>query len=250
MLRKQINGTTLRGTDGIDRTLNAVTLSEDEKKKVGEIDFLPNDVLLADGVKAVAANDKVGLTEEEISKGLHEGKWIPIQGGITRSGFKNGSIVQNSCKQIAGTNAHAEGTDTAAIGSNSHAEGNQTKAVGQSSHAEGKGTITYSICEHAEGTYNYSEENKFISTIGFGTSDKNRRNAFAVGIDGYIFIYGMGGYSGKSYANTSSLQTLLASLNQRIIDLEDKVAILGAEYNRLYYRVTGEVPEEMEKEID
>lgn len=66
MLRNKINGTTLRGTDGIDRTLNAVTLSKDEKEKVGELNFLPNDVLLADGVKAVAANNKAAVTKSDI----------------------------------------------------------------------------------------------------------------------------------------------------------------------------------------
>lgn len=197
MLRKQINGTTLRGTDGIDRTLNAVTLSEDEKKKVGELDFLSNDVLLADGVKAVAANDKVGLTEEEVSKGLKEGKWLCIREGLGKTNFGNGSIIESDAYIASGTNAHAEGSHTRATGDYSHAEGQEsiadgncahsegynTNASGKNSHAEGDSTTTTTAAEHAEGKYNYSKKDMFISTIGVG-SVNDRQNGVAVSVDG------------------------------------------------------------------
>lgn len=152
MLRKQINGTTLRGTDGIDQTLNAVTLSEDEKKKVGELDFLPNDVLLADGVKAVAANGKVGPTEEEISAGLKKGKWLSLRAGRDSEGNFINSIVEGwADSSDTGMCSHAEGVESMAHGYASHAEGSMSYAGEDSSHAEGYNTHSEGFSSHSEG---------------------------------------------------------------------------------------------------
>ena len=80
-------------------------------------------------------------------------------------------------------------------------------AKGNYSHAEGKGTQTLNEGEHAEGKYNYSikaEEVEIdeidtdaklskgtISTIGIGTNNENRKNAFRVDNTGEVYIVGV-----------------------------------------------------------
>ncbi len=80
-------------------------------------------------------------------------------------------------------------------------------AEGDYSHAEGKGTQTYNEGEHAEGKYNYSIESESIeideldtdakkskgtiSTIGIGTNEEHRKNAFRVDNTGEVYIVGV-----------------------------------------------------------
>lgn len=80
-------------------------------------------------------------------------------------------------------------------------------AEGDYSHAEGKGTQTYNEGEHAEGKYNYSIKSEdieiceldtdakkskgTISTIGIGTNEENRKNAFRVDNSGEVYIVGV-----------------------------------------------------------
>lgn len=75
---------------------------------------------------------------------------------------------------------------------------------GDYSHTEGKGTQTYNEGEHAEGKYNYSIKSEdieideldtdakkskgTISTIGIGTNEENRKNAFRVDNSGEVYI--------------------------------------------------------------
>ena len=77
-------------------------------------------------------------------------------------------------------------------------------AKGNYSHAEGKGTETKNEGEHAEGKYNYSIKEEdveieeldtdaklsqgTISTIGIGTNNENRKNAFRVDNTGEVYI--------------------------------------------------------------
>ena len=78
---------------------------------------------------------------------------------------------------------------------------------GDYSHTEGKGTQTYNEGEHAEGKYNYSIKSEdieidelntdakkskgTISTIGIGTNEENRKNAFRVDNSGEVYIVGV-----------------------------------------------------------
>ena len=83
--------------------------------------------------------------------------------------------------------SHAEGESTHASGVASHAEGSDTKASGNYSHAEGKGTIAMNECEHACGSYNRSVLGSGqVFSVGAGTADDNRVNAFYVKNDGTI----------------------------------------------------------------
>ena len=97
-----------------------------------------------------------------------------------------------------GSGSHAEGYRTNAIRDFSHAEGCLTKAMGKNSHAEGEGTITHNKNEHASGRYNKSIESDDVwqathFSIGIGTSDTDRKNAFEVKSNGDIYIEGVEG---------------------------------------------------------
>ena len=150
----------------------------------------------------------------------------------------------------AGTEAngmcsHAEGEDTNAIGQGSHAEGKMSVANGNYSHAEGQGTkangisshaegyyteVTFSgpahaegaytkatnEAEHAEGKYNKSNSSGTTVTrhsIGIGTSENDRKNAFEVMQNGDAYLYGAGGYDGTNPGD-EGVKTVQTQLNE------------------------------------
>lgn len=94
--------------------------------------------------------------------------------------------------------AHAEGRSTTATGAESHAEGYLTEARGDVSHAGGRNTIAEGYCSHAHGYYTKTSNSYeyacgtyntpgYLFSIGNGTSDTDRNNAFAVDINGRIY---------------------------------------------------------------
>lgn len=110
--------------------------------------------------------------------------------------------------------AHAQGQETIADASAAHAEGYKTHSSGVAAHAQGEGTQTTNRAEHAQGRYNVSRRGKTRSSIGIGTSNNARMNAFEVTEDGKIWILGAGGYTGvasQDLANVTDLATLLAN---------------------------------------
>lgn len=129
---------------------------------------------------------------------------------------------------------HAEGYRNEVNNENGHAEGENTVANGKASHTEGVGTITANEGEHAEGKYNYTDiESGFISTVGIGSSDDDRKNAISVFSDGRVYLgktyelvdeilneYDPCLYSGKEILNESkSLQRILAEAEQKLIEI-------------------------------
>ena len=92
--------------------------------------------------------------------------------------------------------AHAEGINTNAIGQYSHAEGNRTTASGHYSHAEGFGTETKNQSEHASGQYNVSssgsstfgDSGNTLFSVGNGTANNARHNAFEIRQNGDIYL--------------------------------------------------------------
>ena len=92
-----------------------------------------------------------------------------------------------------------------AYGAHSHVEGNYNSALGENSHAEGTWTMTRNNGEHAEGKYNKSNSDT-IHSIGIGTSDTARTNAFEVTKTGTIYILVDG--------QRQSLQSLIAAAGQ------------------------------------
>ena len=75
---------------------------------------------------------------------------------------------------------HAEGLNTVAGGGYSHAEGNGCKALMSASHAEGFCTKTTNVAEHACGSYNASTYDITLMSVGDGTSEEKRHNAFEI----------------------------------------------------------------------
>ena len=92
--------------------------------------------------------------------------------------------------------AHAEGDHTQAKGTASHTEGFYTIANGNNSHAEGQNTQTNNPSEHASGRYNnsvsasttFGDSGNTLFSVGNGTADNARHNAFEVRQNGDIYL--------------------------------------------------------------
>lgn len=106
----------------------------------------------------------------------------------------------------SGMGSHSEGGNTQASGICSHAEGYHTIASGNNSHAEGHYTIAHADHSHAEGRYNKPHDDTRHS-VGIGTSEDDRKNAFEIMDDGRIYAFGMGGYDGTN-ANVQGVLTI------------------------------------------
>ena len=164
------------------------------------ITIVDNVISASGGGKAIVAGRGItvttGATADTVSFNL------PISAGTGSN-----SIIENHNFNVAGFMSHAEGYFTTASGAYSHAEGGSTSATtysshaegyntlarGSNSHAEGYGTITNNDGEHASGKYNVShtgstEADKTLFSVGNGTYDEDRHNAFEIREDGSIFI--------------------------------------------------------------
>lgn len=78
-----------------------------------------------------------------------------------------------------GDASHVEGHNNLSLGHASHSEGRNTIAVGNQSHTSGYYTKALHDNEAAYGKYNESKDDTLFS-IGDGTSDTNRHNAFEI----------------------------------------------------------------------
>ena len=93
--------------------------------------------------------------------------------------------------------------------------GDTQKANGEYSFSEGQHTVANNRSEHAFGEYNksnkiddeFGNEGNTLFSIGNGTSESDRKNAFEVMQNGDIYIY----VKGKRVC----LNDILASLNQK-----------------------------------
>ena len=110
-----------------------------------------------------------------------------------------------------GIASHVEGRHGIAFGADSHVEGNENVADGNASHAEGYNTRTRNNNEHAEGQYNKSNPGT-IHSVGIGTSESDRKNAFEVMQNGDAYLKGIGGYDGT---NPSGAQTVKQVMDSR-----------------------------------
>ena len=100
-----------------------------------------------------------------------EGEFTTASGGY--------SHAEGIHTTASGAMSHAEGNNTTASGTNSHAEGFETTASGLASHAGGIGTKALHDNEVAYGKYNESKDDTLFS-VGDGTSDSARHNAFEI----------------------------------------------------------------------
>lgn len=106
--------------------------------------------------------------------------------GVGTNAHGDVSHAEGSGSEAIGFTSHSEGNSTVASGTYSHAEGDNTVASGEASHAAGRGTIADNDAQTAIGRYNLKNSSNLFS-VGNGTSDESRSNAFAVGTDGQTF---------------------------------------------------------------
>ena len=190
-----------------------------------------------------------------VAQQVTDGAWIPVKAGRDKNGvIVDGAVAEglntraiHRCSHAEGKNtvtagycSHAEGLNTETSGQGAHAEGLNTKAVGVGSHAEGKGVEVLCWYGHGEGAYNYGKTS-FIRTLGVGNSESNRVNAEAVYVkkssdgnslpipsdpkNGYKYLLGIGGYTGKDITEgMKSIQEVISDLLSRIAILEAKTA--------------------------
>ena len=117
------------------------------------------------------------------------------EGGSTKAS-NYASHAEGTATKANGYASHAEGDNTTASGYASHAEGNYTTASGYASHAEGSYTITNNASEHASGQYNVSnsatttfgDSGNTLFSVGNGTTNNTRHNAFEIRQNGDIYI--------------------------------------------------------------
>lgn len=106
------------------------------------------------------------------------------------------SLAQGSATLAQGRTSHSEGYDTKAIGYASHSEGNSTSAMTDYSHTEGIGTKATNKSEHASGFFNISvsasttfgDSGNTLFSVGNGTLNNGRHNAFEIRQNGDIYI--------------------------------------------------------------
>ena len=97
-----------------------------------------------------------------------------------------------------------------------HSEGYETRSFGLGSHSDGYNTIAKNVGEHASGIYNVSNGDTQFS-IGVGTSEDDRKNAFEVKQNGDIYIEGVEG-------RIQDKLNEISNINQTIEDNEEVVA--------------------------
>lgn len=101
--------------------------------------------------------------------------------------------------QATASSSHSEGFGTTASGYASHAEGGSTVASGSFTHASGEHTKATNYAEQAIGYYNKSthvnnngqwkgDSESTLFSVGNGTSESDRKNAFEVKQDGTVLV--------------------------------------------------------------
>ena len=178
-------GTTYTAGRGIDITNDTISVS------------LP--ISAGTGTNSVAEGN--GTTANGNSSHA-EGSYTTASGGrshaegysTTASGLASHAEGRNT--QASGDSSHAEGRATTASSYYSHAEGNYTSAMTEASHAEGNYTKTTNKYEHASGSYNntvsasttFGDSGNTLFSVGNGTADNARHNAFEIRQNGDIYL--------------------------------------------------------------
>lgn len=138
----------------------------------------------AEGQSTVASGD-MSHAQGNSTKAI--GKYSHAEGYLS-SAEANASHAEGYSTKTLGDSSHAEGWKSTAHGKRSHAEGSETYAEGNYSHTEGLGTKTTNEAEHASGKYNKSTKGSTIFSVGNGTDDTDRKNAFEITSDGNAYI--------------------------------------------------------------
>ena len=154
---------------------------------------------------------------------------LSVAEGFNTIASGSSSHAEGNNTKANGYASHTEGSSTAARGLYSHAEGMNTIASGQSSHAEGNYTITSNDSEHASGQYNVSnkanttfgDSGNTLFSVGNGTSNSAKHNAFEIRQNGDIYISSGG-------TNTSQMIKLQDSLGIDLSNYYTKSETSGA----------------------
>ena len=125
---------------------------------------------------------------------------------------------------VEGGGVEGDEDNYGAFGPISHCEGYATKTYSSanSAHVEGRFTEANNMAEHACGIYNKSTKSSDASqathfSIGIGSSNTNRKNAFEVKQNSDVYITGIGGYDGTN-AVTANAQGIIAKSVQEVIN--------------------------------
>lgn len=185
-------------------------------------------VLKTEGDKAVW-KDGLNLENGEGKNSVQQ-----VGGGAKASG---GVSVAEGNGAAKGAYSHAEGLSNA-LGYGSHSEGTST-AMESYDHAEGFYNITRNTAEHAEGKYNvsnlastkYGDHGNTQHSVGIGTDQNNRKNAFEIMQNGDAYFYGIGEYDGTNPGSAKNLKEVLGDLECNIKELskDDIQEIIGEE---------------------
>lgn len=166
---------------------------------------------------------------------LTGGAYAHAEGNATIA--KGQSSHAEGLRTYAGAQAsHAEGARTRAVSTVSHAEGADTEACGDRSHSEGEWTISQNKAEHAQGRYNKSNKvagssfgnaGNTIHSVGVGTSENTRKNAWEIMQNGDAYLLGVGGYDGTNPAAASTVK--------EVMDLKAPIDMIStAEFNAIF----------------
>jgi len=152
------------------------------------------------GVSSVVMKGTSGTASGDYS--IAEGMMVTASGGASHAegggtiANGNASHAEGNFTIASGSVSHAEGSQTIAGGDSSHAEGISTQALGEASHAEGELTIAINDFELAAGMLNksvsgsseFGDSGNTLFSIGNGTTENTRHNAFEVRQNGDIYI--------------------------------------------------------------
>lgn len=182
----QLSGTVY--TIGNETTTAVTSASTDNEIPTAKAVY---DAIPKGGVgKAIEAGTNISITTGETADTIN--CTLPISGGTGTN-----ALIYNSTINVAsGDYSHSEGYISKAEGYASHAEGLSTKSKGFGSHAEGYFTITTNESEHSSGRYNnsvsssttFGDSGNTLFSVGNGTANNARHNAFEIRQNGDIYI--------------------------------------------------------------
>lgn len=211
---------------------------------------------LAQGYMTLASGNRShseGLSTSATSDASHaEGYETTASGNYSHAEGWNttangqGSHAEGKKTQALNNYAHSEGNVTSGIGEFSHsegwgtkanddythAEGRETSAMTAGAHTEGYGTKALNYYEHAQGWYNVSntgstDADKTLFSVGNGTANNARHNAFEIRKNGDIYI-SSGGTDIKLQDNLGG-----GTVDQTVISGSTNAVAGGAVYDQM-----------------
>ncbi len=136
-------------------------------------------------------NKSINVYTEVSGKGnVAKGKFAKVWGKDNVGGYNTTTLGTNNTNLA--DNSFVSGTNNINEGNNSVIHGNKNKNYGKRAFVVGNENITNNENEAAFGKYNNSGNDTQFS-IGIGTSDTDRKNAFEVKLNGDIHIGGVDG---------------------------------------------------------